>query len=157
MINLNGNWVDNESKPRPIIRLAELYLNLAECYAALNNTGKGVRKPQYPWAAGVPALTTADIGSPMSLMEWVQNEFIELWGEGHRYYDVRRWMIAPETMGAGKRQGLNAYQMENPSFEVFNTPTPVNQPYRWTPRMYLRPVFHIEVYKNPQLVPTPGY
>lgn len=25
----------NESKPRPLIRMAELYLNLAECYAAL--------------------------------------------------------------------------------------------------------------------------
>ncbi len=94
----------------------------------------------------------------MSIVKWVRNErFLELWGEGHRYYDVRRWMIAPETMGEGKRTGLNAYGTVNPSFDQFNTPIAIDQPFVWSNRMYLLPVFYIEVYKNPQMVQAPGY
>lgn len=94
----------------------------------------------------------------MSLRDWVRNErFIELWGEGHRYYDVRRWMIAPETMGAGKRQGLNAYGIKKPSFEALNTVGPIDQPFVWMNKMYLLPLYTVEVAKNPQLIQSPGY
>ncbi len=64
-------------------------------------------------------------------MEWVQNErFIELYGEGHRHYDVRRWMIAPEVLKEGVREGLNAETIVNPTFEEFNQRIKVDQPYR---------------------------
>ena len=67
-------------------------------------------------------------------------------------------MIAPETMAEGKRTGLNALEKENPSFEDYNKVVPINQPYVWTSRMYLRPVFKNEVYKNGHnMVQAPGY
>lgn len=154
----NVSW-NNESKPRPLYRLAELYLNAAECYAALDDQAGMFRNINIVRErAGVPALTAADITSEKTLTEWVQNErFIELWGEGHRYYDIRRWMIAPQTMGQNMRTGLNAYGIKNPTFEEFNKPTVIDQPYAWSNRMYLIPVFHNEVYKNPQMVQAPGY
>lgn len=153
-----GAQNNNQSKPRPLIRLAELYLTAAECAAELGQTDEALRNLNIiRTRAGVPELTTADITAEMPLRDWVRNErFIELWGEGHRYYDVRRWMIAPQTMAQGVRTGLNAL-IVNPSFEVFNTPTVVNQPFVWDNRMYLLPLFLNEVYKNPQMVQAPGY
>lgn len=159
-INRSGSWLNNQSKPRPLIRLAELYLNLAECEAALGQNDKAIAHLNIiRERAGVPDLTTSDINNPLSMTDWVRNErFIELWGEGHRYYDIRRWMIAPETMAEGKRTGLNALEKENPSFEDYNKVVLINQPYVWTSRMYLRPVFKNEVYKNGHnMVQAPGY
>jgi len=111
--NKNGGW-NYENKPRCLIRLAELYLNLAECEAALGEDAQAIEHLNIiRTRAGVPNLTTADL-STMSMTDWVRNErFIELWGEGHRYYDIRRWLIAPQTMAAGTRMGLSAYGKEN--------------------------------------------
>lgn len=150
---------EKQDKPRPLIRMAELYLNLAECCAALDEVPQAlaqlniVRK-----RAGIRELTTSDVTDDMPIMKWIQNErFVELWGEGHRYYDIRRWMIAPEYMSAGVRRGLNAMSKLDPSFEEFNTPVVISQDFKWTNRMYFLPVFENEVYKNPQLVQAPGY
>lgn len=157
-VTMSNTW-NLSSKPRPLIRLAELYLNLAEAQAALGKTDKAIENINViRERAGVPDLTTTDITNQMNITDWVRNErFIELWGEGHRYYDVRRWMIAPQTMAEGKRMGLDAYGTLNPSFEQFNTPKPIDQPFVWTNRMYLLPLFYIEVYKNPQMVQAPGF
>lgn len=91
-----------------IYRLAELYLNLAECYAALDRTGDALAQLNViRQRAGVKELTQNDL-STMSLTEWIRNErFVELYQEGHRYYDVRRWCIAPDVLKAGVRYGMN--------------------------------------------------
>lgn len=146
--------------PTILFRLAELYLNLAECYAALDMTPEALAalKPIRE-RAGIPELTTAMIQeSGMSLMDWVRNErFVELWNEGHRFFDVRRWMLGEEYFGFGKREGLNA-EVINPTFEEFNQRVPMTKyTYTWANRMYLYPLFYNEVYKNPQMVQAPGY
>ena len=97
----------------------------------------------------------------MTLTDWVRNErFVELYEEGHRYHDLRRWMTAPEMLRAGMRYGLNGLTV-NPSFESFNKPTPINQPFKWDDRLYMLPVWSRsgmeELYSNPQLVQAPGY
>ena len=83
-----------------------------------------------------------------------------LFEEGHRYYDVRRWMIAPQMLKAGARYGLDGLRV-NPSFENFNKPTLINQLFKWDDRLYLLPVWSRtgmdELYSNPQLVQAPGY
>lgn len=156
--NSSTNTTNTRTVPFPIIRLAELYLNLAECYAATGQTQLAldnlnvIRK-----RAGIPALTTADITSDMPLMEWVRNErFVELWGEGHRYFDLRRWCTAPQFLKAGVREGLN-FEHENPTFEELNQRTTVNQKFVWNDRMYFQPIVTAEMYSNPQLVQAPGY
>lgn len=145
--------------PYPIIRLAELYLDRAECYAALGQTENALADLNViRERAGVPDLTSTDINSRMSLMDWVRNErFVELWGEGHRYFDLRRWCLAPEYLKAGTREGLNAMQKKDPSFAEFNQRVKVNQPFVWMNRMYLLPITSKELYSNPQLVQAPGY
>lgn len=150
---------NNVSKPRPLIRLAELYLNLAECQAELGKNDEAITTLNFiRRRAGIPELTTQDINTDMPMIEWVRNErFIELWGEGHRYFDVRRWMIAPQRLGAGTREGLNAEEKTNPTFGEFNKRVTVPQPYKWNSRMYLGPIFLNEVYKNPQMIQAPGY
>ena len=93
----------------------------------------------------------------MPLMEWVRSErFIELWGEGHRFYDVRCWLSGPKYFGANIRRGLNA-EIHNPDYNTFYQNTILSAPYVWTNRMYLNPVFYNEVYKNPQMVQAPEY
>jgi hypothetical protein len=143
-----------------VIRLAELYLNLAECCAALDdNPGALNALNPIRERAGIPALTDAMISeSGMSLTDWIRNErFVELWGEMHRYYDLRRWMIAPEKLKAGMREGLNATEKINPSFDEFNRRIKVKEPYKWLNRMYLMPIASSEVYANPQMVQAPEY
>ena len=147
---------------RPLIRMAELYLNLAECYAALDNTSGALSNlNEIRRRAGFDDLTESDITSSMTLTDWVRNErFVELYEEGHRYHDLRSWMTAPEMLSAGMRYGLNGLNV-NPSFESFNKPTPINQPFKWDDRLYMLPVWSRsgmeELYSNPQLVQAPGY
>ncbi len=166
MVNLSGQWSPGDCNyfPRPIIRMAELYLNLAECEAALSADGVSDQFAQDALShvnairqrAGIRDLGAADL-SRMPLMDWVRNErFVELWSEGHRFEDVRRWHKGVEYFGEGKREGLNAI-LEDPSFEEFNTRIKVNQPYRWYNRMYMSPIQDSEVQSNRKIVQAPGY
>lgn len=160
------NWTHNKSGgmntekyQRPLMRVAELYLNLAECYAMQDKQAEALNylNPVHQ-RAGLPAITAADITAEYDLMEWIRNErFLELWGEGFRYFDVRRWVKGPEYLSAGKREGLNAEAKENPTFEEFNQRIKVNQPYKWTNRQYVLPIAYGEIAKNQQLVQAPGY
>ncbi|MCI6160575.1 MAG: RagB/SusD family nutrient uptake outer membrane protein [Prevotella sp.] len=153
-----GNRTTGTSAPTILFRLAELYLNVAECYAALGQTDKAIEYLNpIRRRAGIPELTAADVTKDMTITEWVRNErFVELWDEAHRFYDVRRWMQGEKFFGAGKMEGLNA-EVVGPTFEEFNKRTKVKIPVTWNNRMYLNPVFYNEVYKNPQMVQAPGY
>lgn len=157
-INRSGQVSEGNKFPAIQIRLAELYLNLAECYAAkkdVTNTLKYLNPIRE--RAGIPALTEANIDDKMTLTEWVRRErSIELWFEGHRFFDVRRWVEGHKYFGAGVRKGLNAL-VTNPTWEEFYTPTVLRFPFVWTNRMYLSPLFYNEVYKNPQMVQAPEY
>lgn len=159
---------NNVNTPAPLIRMAELYLNLAECEAAISdlNSDRTHRADAFAHLnevrrrAGIPELTESMVEeSGMRLVDWILNErFIELWGEGHRYYDIRRWTLAPERLGEGMRQGMNADKVRNPSFEMFNQPTPITSiNFKWTRRQYLGSLFYIEVAKNKNMVQAPGY
>lgn len=164
----SNSTVGDQNSPAPMIRMAELYLNLAECEAAMSDlnsdnshrTDAFVKLNEIRKRAGVPELTENMVAeSGMRLTDWILHErFIELWGEGHRYYDIRRWMLAPNLLGAGMRQGLNADKVENPSFETFNRPTSITSiDFKWTRRQYLGSLYYPEVAKNKNMVQAPGY
>ncbi|MDD7456225.1 MAG: RagB/SusD family nutrient uptake outer membrane protein [Bacteroidales bacterium] len=165
-------WTSNSRPwlkyPLPIIRLAELYLNLAEsCAEIYMHTGSTedlqmaldnlniIRE-----RAGVPSITEKDLTDDMTIRDWARNErTIELYREGHRYYDLRRWVKCKEYLSAGVRKGLNIFvsKKENPSIEEFNKVVDVDGDYRWLDRMYLLPIKSNELYMNPQMVQAPGY
>ena len=165
-IDPNMTWYSSKTKKwtatrRPLIRMAELYLNLAECYAMKGNTSEALKNLNIiRKRAGLPDVTEADFAD-MSLIDWIRNErFVELYEEGHRYYDLRRWTIAPERLKAGSFYGLNGLKV-NPSFEEFNKPVQIDQPFQWEDRSYLLPVWQggglEELYSNPQMIQAPGY
>lgn len=188
--NLNLQEAGGSNRtPRVMCRLAELYLNLAECAAELVNekragygtgleslgvTSEDLKKEAIRYInivrdrAGAKLLSNEDIDATyinpvsnesktMTLVEWVRQErFIELYDEGMRYYDVRRWVAGPEYFGAGRRVGLSG-NIENPTFEEFNTPRNINPTFSFSNRQYLYPLFINEVYKNPQMIQAPGF
>ena len=141
-----------------LIHLSELYLNLAECEEALGNTEEALAALNAVRRHAEVRDITEDDFSMMSLRDWIRNErFIELYAEGHRYYDARRWMIASQVFRSGTREGLNALGKTDPTFEEFNVRTRVDQPFSWSDRMYMLPIPSSEIYSNPQLVQAPGY
>ncbi|MDE6222368.1 MAG: RagB/SusD family nutrient uptake outer membrane protein [Muribaculaceae bacterium] len=180
MISNQIQFSSGTATPTVLCRLTELYLNLAECAAELAREDRPGGDASYAEVAldyintvrdraGVEPLTEDQIGEvvvnplnnktkTMTLVEWVRQErFIELWDEGHRYYDVRRWVAGPEYLGPGMRQGLTGCEIQNPTFEQFNTPRECNPNFTFGTRQYLYPVFINEVYKNPQMIQAPGF
>ena len=165
----DGSYTDFDY-PTPLIRLNEMYLNLAEACAELYMNGDGSELQNALDAvnvirerAGIPLLTAADCGDgegQMSIRDWVRNERrIELYAEGYRYYDLRRWCIAAKHLSAGCRTGLDCFVSKrvNPTIEEFNTRVKVDGNYQWFDRMYLLPLAADEVYSNPEMVQAPGY
>jgi len=155
----NNGFANMSYVHAPLFRLAECYLNLAECYAAVGDTKNAlVNVNVVRERAGLPDISESNITSDMTIMDWVRHErFCELFDEHHRYYDLRRWMIAPTQLKAGARMGLNVRAKVNPTSEEFNVPTIVDEPFQWSDRMYLLPIKTSEVYSDPQLVQAPGY
>ena len=153
-----ASW--DSDRPMTIIRLAELYLNAAECYAELGQTDKAIEYVNKIRERAYVRNLTADDLTKQSIVEWVRTErFIELWGEGLRYYDLRRWLIAPERLNKNAYEGLYSREQEI-SFEKFNQRTKMsifNGKLQWDDRMYLMPVPSDDVYANPQMVQAPKY
>lgn len=185
----DGNVVSGKDSPEVFVRMAELYLNLAECEAEYSKRfGDTAPAELTALDANITSLSddaikqinklrdrayvghlTADmIGQTLThgsnamqktfdLVEWVRNErFIELYDEGQRYFDVRRWVKGDEYFGYGKRRTLNAL-VEKPSAKDFFRPMMANAQYTFHYREYLYPIYVDEVYKNPQMVQNPGF
>src|SRR5919198_6282390 len=94
--------------PWPFLRYAEVLLNYAEAEAALGLTTEAASAlNQVRARVGMPAvLPDGGPGVGRTLMDRIRQEReVELAFEEFRYFDVRRWMIAPQvyTNGHGIR------------------------------------------------------
>jgi starch-binding outer membrane protein, SusD/RagB family len=161
----------------PICRYAEILLNYAE---AMNQVhGPNVKPAGYPYTAvqavnlirsrakskvigqeryrptlnaGMPALPTTI--SKEDLEVAIRHERrIELMFEGHRFFDVRRWMIAPETEKdiyfydiRKKNDGTFVYNVKKYHTRAFTTP-----------QMYLLPIPFAEIQINKNCPQNPGW
>ncbi len=144
------------------MRYAEVLLNYAE---ALNeiagpDDNRGYAKTalealnEVRERAGQPLLTTADVPTKETFREKVRNERrVELAFEEHRYWDVKRWKIAEETLGvpihgveiiknADETLSFNVKEVENRVFE---------------PRMYLFPIPAQEFLNSDHLKQNDGW
>jgi len=129
------------SQPYIFFRLAEIYLNYAEAQYYLGNEDVArtyVNKIRQ--RAQMPDITT----SGSQLLDDIRHERrIELCFEDHRYYDVRRWMIADET------ENRNAKGIEWKKASGQLTYNIVNvEERRFTPRMYYMPIPLAEINKT---------
>ncbi len=152
------NW-DGGQLNWPVFRLAEFFLNHAEalnevnpmdplCYEAVNVLRR---------RAGIPEISSADprYDSQEELHEAIRRErAVELAFEEHRYWDVRRWLIAEnEGVMRGQMWGLNLYEQDNGDIsyrkEMFESRV-------WDNRMYFYPIPQAEMDKG-YLLQTPGW
>jgi hypothetical protein len=82
----------------------------------------------------------------------IQNERrIELAFEEHRFWDIRRWKIAPQIMTT-TFTGVRITNGTPVTFQPINVLTPV-----WQNRLYHMPIPFDEVTKNPSLIQNEGW
>lgn len=157
----------------PMIRLPEILLAYAEAmneyqaaptqdiYDAVNKIRARVSMPALPLR---PEDNTKE-----GMRNRIRNEWrVEFAFENHRFWDVRRWMIAT-TVDNGNMYGMNArpsqqelqatgldVNSEAAGVAVFYKPV-VDQVRVFTSKHYLFPIPQIEVNKNPNLVQNKGW
>lgn len=175
-------------KPFPIIRYAEVLLEYVEALnnvegsptvESLNSLGEEVtvtvaRDPEeiskyfnlIRYRAGLPGLTEAELADPEWLNEVIMNERqIELFNEGYRYFDSRRWGIyLDEDANSNNWRGLNVegerMAQDGESGSFWNIVTINTQNIRdriATPRMVFLPIPHNELLKVPAMDQNPGW
>lgn len=82
----------------------------------------------------------------------IQNERrLELAYEGHRFFDVRRWMIAEQTENL-QMHGLEVDRAPAVSYKLFNV-----RKHNFNKAMYLWPISQGEIIKSPELLQNPLY
>jgi hypothetical protein len=138
-------------------RFAEILLNYAEACielggADLQNGLDALNRVRN--RAGLPDRVTADQDQAR---QWVRHErYIEHFAEGHQWYDMRRWMTAPQVIE-------NVYEIKikeftNGNFEWFLDLAAMPDARSWANnKFYWVPLTRDEMNKAPQLQQNPGY
>lgn len=149
--------------PWPLFRLGELYLNYAEALVELNRLDEAkVYVDKIRTRAGIPTVDDAwdnystNPGyqhTKEGLREIVRRERMnELYLEGHKFFDIRRWKIAEQYLGMPDR-GLNTNATKVEDF------TPVDLPLQrsFHKGQYLMPIPQNEINKAPHIAQNPYY
>ena len=162
----NKSW----ARPSIIFRLADFYLYYAEACNEVDPSDPNIIKylDLVRDRAGIPGyqelndtgVKTGVIGNYEAQAYAIRRERqVELFSEGQRYFDVRRWMIcgpgeeADQSVEYG--MNVNGYSDKAPgSPDSFFTRV-VARKYNWKRAMYLYPIPHNEIEKSPSMVQNP--
>ena len=140
-----------------LYQLNEAYLNYAE---ALNEYNEGPTQEAYDAINTIRKRSgQPDLPTGLGYLEFrakVRNErAIELAFDGHRFYDIRRWMIAEkEGVMQGGMLGIKIYQI--PESTEYRYEPYVFETRSFSRRMYLHPFGTGEISKG-YLIQNPGY
>ena len=104
--NLDGYWGEYSRTPYefPLIRLGDVILMLAEAYNEAGATDRAVTEVNKIRArVGMPGLDSGPawlaVAGRDDMAERIRRErAFELAGEGHRYWDLRRWGLLRESV-----------------------------------------------------------
>jgi hypothetical protein len=137
-------------------RYAEVLLNFAEACLGLNQWDDArtyINKVRA--RAGMDGLTE----SGPALVRRYQNErSVELAYEEHRYFDVRRWMIAEQAYAPATGVSVTGNVSADGSTISNRTYSVVNIEDRaWNPRFYFLPIKLDEINRNTKLIQNPLY
>ncbi len=150
----NPGGVNIGSTPWTFVRYAEVLLNYAEAMFNLGNepvAREYVNKVRSRPSVNMPPVTES---GPALLARIQQERRIELAFEEHRYFDVRRWKIAPQVLNIPARRMA---VVKNPTTGV-KTYTVIDfQQRAFFEKNYLVPIPAYERQKNPKLTQNPGY
>lgn len=151
---INGQYV-KQTFPWRRFRYAEILLNYAEACIALGQENEAKTYINKIRArAGMPAIN--DNGA--ALLERYRNERrVELAYEEHRFFDVRRWMIASQAYQDAK--GVSVSGKIAPDGTISNRTYSVikAQGRTWDPKFYFLPISLDEMNRNKKLVQNPLY
>ncbi|MDA3853224.1 MAG: RagB/SusD family nutrient uptake outer membrane protein [Bacteroidales bacterium] len=171
---LEGGRIVN--KPEPAIRYAEVLLIYAEALNELTGTfaiaswdeestisvSRNTDEisqyiSQIRLRAGIPDYDASVYNDAAIFRTNIKRERqIELFAEGHRYFDLRRWKDAPKEEAEVVR-GFNM-NMERNQRDLFEIPVKIpSLPTVFVNRMYLWPLSPTELKRNNKLTQNPGW
>lgn len=154
-VSLDPNNTTTARHTWVLFRYAEILLNYAEAlYEAYDDAdytdGTFTLSPraainEIRARAGMPEAGAENFG------ERIRNERrVELAFEDHRFWDVRRWKIAPQTMD------IYGVKIEKKDDGFTYTRQSIDRR-TWNDRMYLYPISNDELFKNSQLKQNPDW
>ncbi|MCL3779548.1 RagB/SusD family nutrient uptake outer membrane protein [Prolixibacteraceae bacterium JC049] len=162
-----GGWTERIIYPKPIIRMADLYLMRAEANNEYNGPQQKVYDDLNKVRARVNLPKVEEVYSNAKIVKNVgkhttksglrsiihQERLIELSFEGHRYYDILRWKRAAEFFNSP----LLGWDIDKSSADDFYVLSAKQLREFETPRNYLFPIKLSELTMNPKLVQNPGW
>ena len=138
-------------------RYAEILLNYAEACIELGGADlqNGISALNLVRnRAGLPDRVTADQAVARDYLR--HERAIEFFGEGHRYYDLRRWMMFGSVVE--NVYGMKIKQMVNGNVQWLLDLTDNEDTRTWaSDKYYWLPISRAEMNKAPNLQPQPGY
>lgn len=172
----DGGWTHIKKKAEPAIRYAEVLLIYAEALNELsgsyqitswngektytverdiNEMKKGIRPVRC--RAGVPDYKMEVYENREAFRIKLKRERqIELMGEGHRYYDLRRWKDA-QVEESAPIYGCNTLMTEEQA-DLFHSIVEIpSLPTTFSRKMYFWPISHDELKRNKLLTQNPGW
>ncbi len=146
--------------PWIFFRYAEILLNYAEASIELNELGDAMTAlNQIRRRAGMPEFSGLD---QATLRDESRNERrVEMAFEEQRFFDVRRWMIAPQVFSKNAG-GINIYldgdsPTDRSTWRNYRYETYPVQQRAWNDKMYFMPIRLDELNRNNLLKQNPGY
>ena len=171
-----GDYANIRDKYEPAIRYADILLMYAEALNELttsyeilswdgtqtytisrdvNEIKRGIQPVRI--RAGICDYTPEEYADPVVLRNKIKRErMIELFAEGKRYYDLRRWMDAPVEL-TKPIYGCNVMMTEEHRDEFQQVIEITSLPTVFSTKMYFWPIHFDELKHNKNLVQNPGW
>ena len=154
----------------PFIRFTEVYMKYIEACIELGELDEAIKYLNvYRNNLGLPGVDSTDKDELRAIY---QNEcHLEFCFEEHRYWDIRRWMIAPTLEGITSLKGIEVigtlkpgvgkqerYEHDETRWNYqYNVISLANESRRWLDKLYYLPFHRDEIFRNKNLIQNPGY
>lgn len=163
---ISGTGQTNNTHTWILFRLGSVYLDYAE--AMLNYTGSGYATEGELSMSAADAINTVrtraklpNLPTGLSFDDFekrYENErFVELAFEGHRIYDVRRWMKAPQYFVNVKVMEITKNADESFTFKPVTNPSYITRRSWAGDHQYLWPIPQDELLKSGSMTQNPGW
>jgi hypothetical protein len=126
-----------------IFRLSEIFLNYAEAQNELGQQATArdyINRVRNRTGVTMPPVPATINTQPAIKDRIIQERRVEFAFEDHRAWDVRRWLIAPQTLGTPLRGVSISSSNGLPSGTMTYTPIDVENRVFVTNKMYLYPI-----------------